>query len=53
MPILLNLETIVDGSLFDNFTTIIIHFLVVFGGMLEIDLANKVVCFGVDNVIIF
>ncbi len=53
MPILLNLEMIVDGSTFDNFTIIIIHFLVVFGGMLEIDLGNKVVCFGVDSVIIF
>jgi hypothetical protein len=53
MPILLNLEKIVDGSTFDNFTIIIIHFLVIFGGMLEIDLANKVLCFGVDGVTIF
>jgi hypothetical protein len=31
----------------------IIHFLIVFGGILEFDLGNKVVCFGVDGVTIF
>jgi hypothetical protein len=31
----------------------IIHFLVVFGGMSKTDIVNKVVCFGANGVIIF
>jgi hypothetical protein len=31
----------------------IIYSLAIFGGMLEIDIANKVVCFGFDGVIVF
>jgi hypothetical protein len=50
MPILLNLERTVDGHTFDNLITMIIHYLVIFGGMLETDITNKVVCFGVDGV---
>ncbi len=53
VPILLKLERIVDGGTFDNLITMIIHFLVIFGGMSEIDITNKVVCFGVDGVTIF
>ncbi len=53
MPTLLNLERIVDGGMFDNLITMIIHSLVIFGGMSKIDITNKVVCFGVDGVTIF
>jgi hypothetical protein len=53
MPILLNFERIVDGGTSNNFIIVIIDSFVVFGGMLEIDLINKVVCFVVDNVTIF
>ncbi len=35
VPILLNLERIVDGGTLDNLTTMIIHSLVIFGGMSE------------------
>ncbi len=49
MPI----ERIVDGGTFNNLIIVIIIFFLVFGGMLEIDLLNKMVCFGVDNVTIF
>jgi hypothetical protein len=52
MPILLNLERIIDGSTFDNFIVIIIHSLV-FGGMSKANITNKVVCFGFIGVIIF
>ncbi len=45
VPILLNLERIVDGGTFDNLTVVIIHSLVIFGGMLETNIANKVLCF--------
>jgi hypothetical protein len=51
--IFLNLEKIVDGGTFDNFTTIIICYLDIFGGMLKNDLGYKVVYFGVDGVIVF
>ncbi len=53
VPILLNLEKILDGGMFDNLIVVIIHSLVIFGGMLETNIANKVLCFGVDNVIVF
>jgi hypothetical protein len=53
VPIFLNLGRIVDGGTFDNLTTVIIHSLVIFGGMLETNIANKVLCFGADNVIVF
>ncbi len=53
MPILLNLERIVNGGTFNNLIYVIIHFLVVFGGMSKSDIANIVVCFGVNDVIIF
>jgi len=35
VPILLNLERIVDEGTSDNLTTMVIHSLVIFGGMLE------------------
>ncbi len=53
MPILLNLERIVNGGTSNNLTSIIICSLVVFGGMSKSNIANKVVCFGVNNVIVF
>ncbi len=53
VPILLNLDTIVVGGTFDNLTTMIICFLVIFGGILEINIVNKVLCFGVNSVIVF
>ncbi len=53
VPILLNLERIVNGSTSDNFTSIIIFFLTIFGGMLETNIVNKVVCFGANYVVVF
>ncbi len=53
MPILLNLERIVNGGTSNNLTFIIIHSLVVFGAMSETDITNKVVYFGANGVIIF
>jgi hypothetical protein len=53
MPILLNFEKIVDGSTFNNFIIVILGSFVVFGRMLETNLINKMVCFGVDIVGIF
>jgi hypothetical protein len=48
VPIILNLERIVNGGTSNNLTFVIIHSLVVF-----CDNTNKVVCFRVNNVIIF
>jgi hypothetical protein len=53
MPILLNFERIFDGNTYNNFIIVIIGSFVVFGGILETHLIIKVMCFGVDNVIIF
>jgi hypothetical protein len=53
VPILLNLERIVDGGMFNNLIIMIMHFLVIFGGMSKTNIANKVVCFGANGIIIF
>ncbi len=53
MPILLNLERIVNGGTFDNLTFVIVCYLIIVGGMSKINIINKVVYFGVDNVTIF
>ncbi len=51
--ILLNLQYVVDGTTFDNLTSFIVTNLMEFGGLSETNLANKLVCFGVDGVIVF
>jgi hypothetical protein len=53
--ILLNLQHVVDGTTFDNLTltSFIVKTLMEFGGLNEANLANKLVCFGADGVIIF
>jgi len=43
----------VDGATFNNLSVVIVCFLIVFGGLLEMDITNKVVYFGVDGVTIF
>jgi hypothetical protein len=48
MPIILNLEKIVNEGTYDNLASIIICSLAVFG-----DITNKVVCFGANSVTIF
>jgi hypothetical protein len=53
VPIPLNLGRVVDGATSNNFITMIIHSFIVFGGLLEVDIANKVVCFRVDGITIF
>jgi hypothetical protein len=53
VPILLNLEWIVNGGTSNNFIFVIILYLVIFGGILEIDIVNKVVCFGIGGVTVF
>ncbi len=49
MSIILNLKIIIDEGTFDNFIVVIIHSLVIFGGILKVDIVNKIVCFGVDG----
>jgi hypothetical protein len=51
VPIPLNLERIVNGGTSNNLTFVIIRSL--FGGMLEIDVVNKVVSFGVNSLTVF
>jgi hypothetical protein len=51
--ILLNLEKVVDGATFDNLSVVILRFQIIFGGLLEMDIANKVVYFGVDSIVVF
>jgi hypothetical protein len=51
--IMLNLQHVVDGTTFDNLTSFIEKNLMEFGGLSETNLANKLVCFGVDRITIF
>ncbi len=53
VPILLNLERIVNGGTSNNLIYVIIHSLAIFRGMLKTDIINKVVYFGVNSVTIF
>ncbi len=53
VSIMLNLQRVVDGATFDNLTSLIVKSLMEFGGLSETNLANKLVCFGVDGIIIF
>jgi hypothetical protein len=47
------LKKIVDGGTFNNLIPIIVHFLIDLSGLLVVDVVNKVVCFGANNVTIF
>ncbi len=42
-----------DGNTFNNFIPIIVHVFTDLSGLLVVDLANKVVCFGANDVIVF
>jgi hypothetical protein len=53
VPILLNLEKIVNGGTYGNLTSVIIRSLVVFGGMLETNIVNKIICFWANSVVVF
>ncbi len=53
VPILLNLERIVNKNTSNNFIFVIICSLTIFGGMSKINIANKVVYFGANSVTIF
>lgn len=53
VPILLNLERVVDGTTSNNFIAMIIQSLIVFDGLLKMDIANKVVNFKADSVTVF
>jgi hypothetical protein len=53
VPILFNLQRVLDGATSTNLTKFIMQNLVEFGSMIEIDLANKLVCFGADGMIVF
>jgi hypothetical protein len=50
---LLNLQWVVNGNTFDNLTIAIVRFLIHLGGISRIDIANKVVCFKANHVIVF
>jgi hypothetical protein len=44
---------VVDGAIFNNLTSFIMKSLMEFGGLSEIDLANKLVYFGANGITIF
>jgi hypothetical protein len=49
----LDLERVVDKATFNNQTIVIVCSLIYLGGLLVVDVVNKVVCFGADSVTIF
>jgi hypothetical protein len=53
IPILFNLWKVIDRAIVDNLTLLIVYSLVDYGGLSEIDIANKLVCFEIDKVTIF
>jgi hypothetical protein len=52
-PILLNLQRMIDGFIANNLTFLIIQSLVEYGGLSEVNIAKKLICFGVDEVTVF
>jgi hypothetical protein len=53
VPILLNLQRVVDGATSNNLIVIIVKNLMEYGSLSEINIANKLVSFGVNDVTIF
>jgi hypothetical protein len=49
----LNLENIVDGIRCYKLTVVIVCFLTAFGGLIEVNIVNKVVCFEGNDVTMF
>ncbi len=53
LPILLKLQQVLSGFSVDNFTKVIVDFLLTYGGLSKSNLASKLVCFGVNGVTTF
>ncbi len=53
LPILLNLQRMIDGSIINNLTFLIIQSLVEYGGLNEVNIAMKLIYFGANEVTIF
>jgi hypothetical protein len=53
IPIILNLQRVVHGSTINNLMSFIALSLVDYGCLSEMDIANKLVCFRANEVIIF
>jgi hypothetical protein len=47
------LQQVVEGSHANSLTKVIVETLLLYGGLSEFDLALKLVCFGVDVVMMF
>jgi hypothetical protein len=52
-PFFLNLQKMIDGSIANNLTFLIIQSLVEYRGLNEVNIARKLIYFGVDEVTIF
>ncbi len=53
LPILLNLQRVVGGSIVDNLTYLIIQSLVEYRGLNETDIAEKLICSRANGVMVF
>ncbi len=53
ISILLNLEKLISSGTIDNLTTMILIFLLVYGGLTVEKINNKLICFGFDGVVVF
>jgi hypothetical protein len=49
----LTLQQVVEGSHVNNLAKVIVEFLLFYGGLLESNLALKLVCFGTNGVMMF
>jgi hypothetical protein len=53
IPILLNLPRLENAIILDNITSLIVKHLVRYGGFIEMEIANKLVCFRTNGVNVF
>ncbi len=52
-PLFFNLERVLDKGTSNNITIAIVNYLIDLCGVSMVDIANKVVCFGANGVIVF
>ncbi len=53
IPILISLNMMLEGSSSDNLTKVIMEALTIGGGLQKYQIAQKLICFGVDGVNVF
>jgi hypothetical protein len=53
ISILLNSEKLIGSGTINNLTTVILNYLLIYGGLTVEEINNKLICFGFDGGVIF